>query len=165
MSSTRCNLWLAHLIVIPLDDRLPFVLSAVANWKKGILALTIAEDEGLYAFWPMLEENLRTIRCLSRTFLWGLPSAIQFPRQISLFRVCDGAETLGGCIVYETDSSPRAIHRSFPTRKEMRCARPAFHQLIYDRYAQSDTSTLASTDTADKYWHGITLPKGFGAKQ
>ncbi len=90
--------------VIPLDDRLPFRTLRRRQLKKALASsLTIAEDEDFASYWPILEENLHERYGVSPVHSLEEITRLHsnFPRQISLFRVCDGAETLGGCIVYE----------------------------------------------------------------
>lgn len=67
--------------------------------------LTWVEDDAFHLFWPLLEENLlrrhgvkpvHTLEEIERLHR-------SFPDRIRLFRVCEGTETVGGCVVYETD--------------------------------------------------------------
>ena len=127
--------------VIPLDDRLPFRTLRRRQLKKALASsLTIAEDEDFASFWPILEENLHERYGVSPVHSLEEITRLHsnFPRQISLFRVCDGAETLGGCIVYETDEVAHVQYiAASPRGKKCGALDLLFHQLIYDRYAQS----------------------------
>ena len=126
--------------VIPLDDRRPFRTLRRRQLKKALASsLTIAEDEDFASFWPILEENLHERYGVSPVHSLEEITRLHsnFPRQISLFRVCDGAETLGGCIVYETDEVAHVQYiAASPRGKKCGALDLLFHQLIYDRYAQ-----------------------------
>ena len=91
-----------------------------------------------------------------------------FPRQISLFRVCDGAETLGGCIVYETDEVAHVQYiAASPRGKKCGALDLLFHQLIYDRYAQKRYFDFGiSTEHGGQILNeGLLFQKeGFGAR-
>lgn len=73
--------------------------------RAGACGLSWVEDECFHLFWPLLEENLmrrhgvkpvHTLEEIERLHRY-------FPERIKLFRVCEGEDTVGGCVVYETD--------------------------------------------------------------
>lgn len=157
--------------VIPLDDRLPFRTLRRRQLKKAqTYALTIAEDEDFASFWNILEENLRERYSVSpvHTLEEILRLHKNFPRQISLFRVCDGIETLGGCVVYETDEVAHVQYiAASPRGKKCGALDLLFHQLIYDRYAQKRYFDFGiSTEHGGQILNkGLLFQKeGFGAR-
>ena len=151
--------------VIPLDDRLPFRTLRRRQLKKALASsLTIAEDEDFASFWPILEENLHERYGVSPVHSLEEITRLHshFPRQISLFRVCDEAETLGGCIVYETDEVAHVQYiAASPRGKKCGALDLLFHQL--------NIRPLCA-EAILRLWHiyrtrrtnverGITLPK------
>jgi len=156
---------------VPLDDRLPFRTLRRRQLKKALASsLTIAEDEDFASFWPILEENLHERYGVSPVHsLEEIPRLHNnFPRQISLFRVCDEAETLGGCIVYETDEVAHVQYiAASPRGKKCGALDLLFHQLIYDRYAQKRYFDFGiSTEHGGQMLNeGLLFQKeGFGAR-
>ena len=157
--------------VIPLDDRLPFRTLRRRQLKKALASsLTIAEDEDFASFWPILEENLHERYGVSPVHSLEEITRLHsnFSRQISLFRVCDGAETLGGCIVYETDEVAHVQYiAASPRGKKCGALDLLFHQLIYDRYAQKRYFDFGiSTEHGGQMLNeGLLFQKeGFGAR-
>lgn len=64
--------------------------------------LKVCQDEAFEAFWPILEQNLQgRHNCLP---VHSLEEIVRlnslFPKEIRLFRVLNGEETVGGCVMY-----------------------------------------------------------------
>ena len=157
--------------VIPLDDRLPFRTLRRRQLKKAqACALTITEDEDFASFWSILEENLHERYCVAPVHsLEEIPRLHKnFPRQISLFRVCDGTKTLGGCVVYETDEVAHVQYIAASTQgKKCGALDLLFHQLIYSRYGQKRYFDFGiSTEQGGQILNeGLLFQKeGFGAR-
>lgn len=157
--------------VIPLDDRLPFRTLRRRQLKKAQACdLTIIEDEDFASFWSILEENLHERYSVSPVH--SLEEILRlyrnFPRQISLFRVCDGTETVGGCVVYETDEVAHVQYiAATPRGKKCGALDLLFHQLIYDRYARKRYFDFGiSTEHGGQILNeGLLFQKeGFGAR-
>lgn len=157
--------------VIPLDDRLPFRTLRRRQLKKAqARALTIIEDDDFAAFWNILEENLHKRYSVSpvHTLEEILRLHKNFPRQISLFRVCDQTETLGGCVVYETNEVAHVQYiAASPDGKKCGALDLLFHQLIYDRYVQKRYFDfgISTEHNGQVLNEGLLFQKeGFGAR-
>ena len=157
--------------VIPLDDRLPFRTLRRRQLKKAqACALTITEDEDFASFWSILEENLHERYCVAPVHSLEEITRLHknFPRQISLFRVCDGTKTLGGCVVYETDEVAHVQYIAASTQGQKCGALDLlFHQLIYSRYGQKRYFDFGiSTEQGGQILNeGLLFQKeGFGAR-
>ncbi|RGN39495.1 GNAT family N-acetyltransferase [Bacteroides oleiciplenus] len=157
--------------VIPLDDRLPFRTLRCRQLKKArACALKVIEDEDFISFWKILEENLHERYSVNPVH--SLEEILRlhrnFPRQISLFRICNEAETLGGCVVYETDEVAHVQYIAASSRgKKCGALDLLFHQLIYDRYAQKRYFDFGiSTEHGGQVLNeGLLFQKeGFGAR-
>ena len=86
-----------------------------------------------------MEENLHERYCVAPVHSLEEITRLHknFPRQISLFRVCDGTKTLGGCVVYETDEVAHVQYIAASTQgKKCGALDLLFHQLIYSRYGR-----------------------------
>jgi len=156
---------------IPLDDRLPFRTLRRRQLKRAqASALTITEDEDFAAFWAILEDNLRERYSVSPVHSLEEITRLHhnFPRQISLFRVCNGAETLAGCVVYETDEVAHVQYiAASPQGKKCGALDLLFHQLISDRYARKRYFDFGiSTEQGGQILNeGLLFQKeGFGAR-
>lgn len=157
--------------VIPLDDRLPFRTLRRRQLKMAQACdLAIIEDEDFASFWNILEENLHERYSVSPVH--SLEEILRlyrnFPRQISLFRVCDGTETVGGCVVYETDEVAHVQYiAATPRGKKCGALDLLFHQLIYNRYARKRYFDFGiSTEHGGQILNeGLLFQKeGFGAR-
>lgn len=157
--------------VIPLDERLPFRTLRRRQLKKAqACAFTLVEDDDFAAFWPILEENLQERYHVSPVHSLGEITRLHrsFPRHISLFRICDGADTLAGCVVYETDEVAHVQYIAASARgKKCGALDLLFHRLIYTRYAHKRYFDFGiSTEQGGQVLNeGLLFQKeGFGAR-
>lgn len=157
--------------VIPLDERLPFRTLRRRQLKKAqACVLTIVEDNDFAAFWPILDANLHERYHVTPVHSLEEITRLHrsFPRQISLFRVCDGAETLAGCVIYETDEVAHVQYIAASARgKKCGALDLLFHQLIYTRYANKRYFDFGiSTEQGGQQLNeGLLFQKeGFGAR-
>lgn len=138
--------------------------------KAGKCGLQVVEDEHFECFWPILEDNLS--RRYNASPVHSLAEMTQlhrcFPREISLFRVCRGEETVGGCVVYETS---RVAHVQYIAAteegKNMGALDYLFAQLIRTRYAHKTYFDFGiSTEQGGKWLNeGLLFQKeGFAAR-
>lgn len=132
--------------------------------------LTWVEDGAFHLFWPLLEENLarrhgvkpvHTLEEIERLHHY-------FPDRIRLFRVCDGEETVGGCVVYETD---RVAHVQYIASSDRgrRCGALdlLFVNLLAERYRDVPCFDFGiSTEQGGRVLNkGLLFQKeGFGAR-
>lgn len=120
-------------------NSLPFRLLRSRQQKRAEKHhLTIVTDEDFATFWTVLEENLRechgTVPVHSLEEITRLHNS--FPHRITLFRVCGETETLGGCVVYETDEVAHVQYiAATPRGKRCGALDLLFHHLINERYA------------------------------
>nr|WP_291529147.1 GNAT family N-acetyltransferase [Bacteroides sp. UBA939] len=132
--------------------------------------LRITEDEDFAAFWHILEDNLR--ECHDAMPVHSLDEITRlhrnFPRRISLFRVCEGAGTLGGCVIYETDEVAHVQYiAASPRGKKYGALDLLFHHLIHVRYARKQYFDFGiSTEQGGRVLNeGLLFQKeGFGAR-
>lgn len=157
--------------VIPSGSGLPFRTLRSRQVKRAQkCGLTMVEDEDYAAFWPVLEANLN--ERYSETPVHSLAEISllhqRFPRQITLFRVCDGAETLAGCVVYETDEVAHAQYiAATPQGKKCGALDWLFHQLIRERYAHKHYFDFGISTEEGGQWlnEGLLFQKeGFGGR-
>ncbi|WP_300697410.1 GNAT family N-acetyltransferase [uncultured Bacteroides sp.] len=152
-------------------DRLPFRTLRRRQQKKALAhALTITEDEDFASFWEILEANLHERYHVSPVHTQEEICRLHrnFPQQIALFRVCDGKETLGGCVVYETEQVAHVQYiAASPLGKKQGALDLLFQQLICERYAHKRYFDFGiSTEQGGQILNeGLLFQKeGFGAR-
>lgn len=160
----------ASAVVVP-DCCLPFRKLRLRQLKKAQEhSLSVTEDDNFTAFWPILEANLRDRHQVLPVH--SLEEIVRlhrrFPRQISLFRVCSGTETVGGCVMYETDPVAHVQYiAASPRGKQCGALDLLFHRLIHHRYARKPYFDFGiSTEQGGQVLNeGLLFQKeGFGAR-
>lgn len=111
--------------------------------KRGLrralaAGLSVTEDSEYSCFWPVLEANLLTrhgVAPVHSTAEIEKLSAL-FPGEISLFRVVNQGETVGGCVVFDTPCTAHVQYiASTPGGRRDGALDLLFSYLISDRYA------------------------------
>lgn len=156
---------------VPMERPLPFRTLRLRQKRKAEShALAVTEDEEFAAFWPILERNLQERHGTSPVHSLEEITRLQrsFPRQITLFRVCSGSGTVGGCVVYETDEVAHVQYiAASPQGKACGALDLLFHHLIYNRYARKRYFDFGiSTERGGEVLNGGLLfqKEGFGAR-
>ncbi|MDR1003937.1 MAG: GNAT family N-acetyltransferase [Prevotellaceae bacterium] len=126
--------------VVPTGNRLPFRTLRRRQSKRAFgHNLTFVNDTLFAPFWKILEDNLRTRYGVAPVHTLEEITRLQrcFPDNISLYRVCtDTEETVGGCVVYETDRVAHVQYiASSPVGRRCGALDLLFDHLIHVRYA------------------------------
>ena len=90
---------------VSLESAYPFGTLRRRKVKRAVEhGLVICQDNDFSSFWSMLEDNLhqRHNRLPVHTLEEMICLQVSFPDEIKLYRVTDGGETVGGCVMYLT---------------------------------------------------------------
>ena len=157
-------------VVIP-DKGYPFSTLRRRKLKQARNhGLKVCQDENFDAFWPVLEQNLqqrhdrlpvhslKEMVCLSRLF----------PEEIKLYRVLDGEETVGGCVMYLTGEVAHVQYiASTGQGREMGALDILFDYLIHQIYTDRKYFDFGvSVEDGGRYLNeGLIFQKeGFGGR-
>lgn len=132
--------------------------------------LKVCQDEAFDTFWPILEQNLRGRH--NRLPVHSLEEMIRlnrlFPEEIKLYRVLNGEETVGGCVMYLSDEVAHVQYiASTELGREMGALDILFDHLIHQIYKDKRYFDFGvSVEEGGRYLNeGLIFQKeGFGGR-
>lgn len=157
--------------VLLADNKIPF---STLRRRKVILArktsLRLENDDMWDCFWPVLEHNLKERHAASPVHSLAEIKWLHhlFPKNIQLYRVTNGNDTVGGCVMYVTDGVAHVQYiASTEEGRRMGALDLLFDYLIHDRYGKMPYFDLGtSVENGGKYLNeGLIFQKeGFGGR-
>lgn len=157
--------------VLVADNKIPFSTlrrRKVALARKTLLRL---ENDNMWdCFWPVLEHNLKERHTASPVHSLAEIKWLHhlFPNNIQLYRVTNGNDTVGGCVMYVTDGVAHVQYiASTEEGRRMGALDLLFDYLIHDRYGKMPYFDLGtSVENGGKYLNeGLIFQKeGFGGR-
>lgn len=157
--------------VVVLENGYPFSTLRRRKLKQARnYGLKVCQDEAFDAFWPVLEQNLQQRH--DRLPVHSLKEMIYlsrlFPNEIKLYRVLNGEETIGGCVMYLSGEVAHVQYiASTGQGREMGALDILFDYLIHQIYTDRKYFDFGvSVEEGGRYLNeGLIFQKeGFGGR-
>lgn len=153
------------------DSRIPFSESRLSGIRKACRrGLEVRESTDFATFWQILHDNLAAKYGVQPVHTHDELELLhsRFPDKIRLYMAFDGAEPLGGTVLFLT---PQVLHTQYisatPHGKTCGAIDILFDQLlnhVYTNYRYIDFGKSTCNDSADLNERLIFQKEGFGAR-